>query len=227
MIEFEHVSKEYKNITALKDFSVKIEEGEFVFLIGASGAGKSTFIRLLLREISASQGKVLVYGIDLAGLKPREIPGYRRRIGMVFQDFKLIPGLNVYENVAFAMKVTNARSAAIKSRVPEVLKLVGLEDRTRAFPNELSGGEQQRVSIARALVNKPDILIADEPTGNLDPDTSWEIMHILQEINDKGTTIIMATHAQDIVNQLQKRVIALEHGNLLRDEQKGRYSDHD
>lgn len=227
MIEFEHVTKEFKNITALKDFSVTIEDGEFVFLIGASGAGKSTFIRLLLREISASEGKIVVYGKDLAKLKPRDIPEYRRRIGMVFQDFKLIPTLNVYENVAFAMKVTNARSAYIKLRVPEVLKLVGLEDRDKAFPNELSGGEQQRVSIARALVNKPDILIADEPTGNLDPDTSWDIMNILKQINESGTTVIMATHGKDIVNELQMRVIALDHGNLLRDDLEGRYSDHD
>ena len=227
MIEFEHVTKEFKNITALKDFSVTIEAGEFVFLIGASGAGKSTFIRLLLREISASEGKIIVYGKDLAKLKSRDIPAYRRKIGMVFQDFKLIPTLNVYENVAFAMKVTNAKPADIKLRVPEVLKLVGLEDRIKAFPNELSGGEQQRVSIARALVNKPDILIADEPTGNLDPDTSWEIMNILKQINENGTTVIMATHGKDIVNQLQMRVIALDHGNLLRDDLEGRYSDHD
>lgn len=227
MIEFEYVTKEFKNITALKDFSVRIEEGEFVFLIGASGAGKSTFIRLLLREITASEGKVNVYGIDLAGLKARDIPAYRRKIGMVFQDFKLIPALNVYENVAFAMKVTNAKSSTIKLRVPEVLKMVGLDDRYNAFPNELSGGEQQRVSIARALVNNPDILIADEPTGNLDPDTSWEIMNILKEINEQGTTIIMATHDKDIVNELKMRVIALDHGNLLRDDQKGRYSDHE
>lgn len=227
MIEFDHVTKEYKNITALNDFSVKIDDGEFVFLIGASGAGKSTFIRLLLREITASQGKVRVYGIDLAGLKTREIPPYRRKIGMVFQDFKLIPALNVYENVAFAMKVTGARPRDIKQRVPEVLKLVGLEDRTKAFPNELSGGEQQRVSIARALVNKPDILIADEPTGNLDPDTSWDIMNILKQINRQGTTVIMATHGKEIVDELQMRVIALDHGSLQRDDQKGRYSDHE
>lgn len=227
MIEFEHVTKEYKTITALKDFSVRIEDGEFVFLIGASGAGKSTFIRLLLREITANEGKVTAYGIDLAGLKPREIPTYRRKIGMVFQDFKLIPTLNVYENVAFAMKVTKAKTSVIKLRVPEVLKMVGLDERTKAFPNELSGGEQQRISIARALVNNPDILIADEPTGNLDPDTSWEIMTILKKINEQGTTIIMATHDKDIVNEMGKRVVALEHGNLLRDEEKGRYRDHE
>ncbi len=227
MIEFEQVTKEFKNIKALNDFSVKIEDGEFVFLIGASGAGKSTFIRLILRELTASTGRVVVNGMDLAKIKNREIPAYRRKIGMVFQDFKLIPTLNVYENIAFAMKVTNARRSAIKRRVPEVMKQVGLEDRGKAFPNELSGGEQQRVSIARALVNMPHILIADEPTGNLDPDTSWEIMNILKKINEAGTTVIMATHGKEIVDELQMRVIALDHGSLSRDELRGGYTSHD
>lgn len=224
MIEFQHVTKEFKSITALTDFSVSIEDGEFVFLIGASGAGKSTFIRLLLREITASQGKVLVDGKDLSRIRNRDIPTYRRRIGMVFQDFKLIPTMTVWENVAFAMRVTSARRDAIKRRVPEVLAQVGLTGREKARPNELSGGEQQRVSIARALVNKPVILIADEPTGNLDPTTSHEIMEILKEINSQGATVIMATHSRELVDSMGKRVIALERGSLVRDEEKGRYS---
>lgn len=224
MIEFEQVTKEFKSITALKDFSVKIPDGEFVFLIGASGAGKSTFIRLLLRELTATQGKVLVDGVDLAGLKNRDIPAYRRSIGMVFQDFKLIPAMNVYENVAFAMRVTSAKSSHIQQRVPQVLDMVGLTGRDKAFPNELSGGEQQRISIARALVNEPRILIADEPTGNLDPDTSWEIMRLLLRINEQGTTVIMATHGKELVDEMNKRVLAFDHGNLVRDELRGRYT---
>lgn len=225
MIEFERVTKEFKSVTALKDFSVKIHDGEFVFLIGASGAGKSTFIRLLLRELTATEGKVLVNGVDIAGLKNREIPAYRRSIGMVFQDFKLIDGMNVYENVAFAMRVTSAKQSQIEERVPQVLERVGLEGRENAFPNELSGGEQQRVSIARALVNEPRILIADEPTGNLDPDTSWEIMRLLLSINEQGTTVIMATHGKELVDEMNKRVLTFDQGNLVRDVLRGRYTD--
>lgn len=223
MIEFDSVTKEYDSIEALKDFSASILDGEFVFLIGASGAGKSTFIRLLLREITATSGEVRVNGSDLAKMKRGEIPAYRRSIGMVFQDFKLIDTKNAEENVAFAMKVTNARPAAIKSRVAEVLKEVGLEGREKAFPNELSGGEKQRISIARALANKPSILIADEPTGNLDPETAHGIMNLLLRINEQGTTVIMATHAKDLVDEMGMRVIALEQGSLVRDEEKGRY----
>lgn len=224
MIEFVKVTKDYKNVTALNNLSVKIHDGEFVFLIGASGAGKSTFIRLLLRELTATSGKVLVDGADIAALKDAQIPYYRRRIGMVFQDFKLIPTMNVYENVAFAMRVTSAKASLIKSRVPEVLAMVGLTGREKAFPNELSGGEQQRVSIARALVNRPVMLIADEPTGNLDPDTSWDIMKLLVQINEQGTTVIMATHGKELVDTMEKRVLAFDHGSLVRDELRGRYS---
>lgn len=227
MIEFEHVTKEFKSVTALKDFSVKIHDGEFVFLIGASGAGKSTFIRLILRELTASEGKVLVNGIDVAKLKNREIPAYRRSIGMVFQDFKLIDRMNVYENVAFAMRVTSAKKSRIEERVPQVLEMVGLKGRETAFPNELSGGEQQRVSVARALVNEPKILIADEPTGNLDPDTSWEIMRLLLRINEQGTTVIMATHGKELVDEMNKRVLTFDQGNLVRDVLRGRYTENE
>lgn len=227
MIKFDKVTKEYTNITALNNFSVTIPDGEFVFLIGASGAGKSTFIRLLLRELTPTSGQVLVDGKDLAVMKGREIPLYRRRIGMVFQDFKLIPAMNVYENVAFAMRVTSARRRHIKQRVPAVLEMVGLTGREKAFPNELSGGEQQRVSIARALVNQPRMLIADEPTGNLDPDTSWEIMRLLLQINEQGTTVIMATHGKELVDEMNRRVLAFDHGNLVRDELRGRYNQND
>ncbi len=223
MIEFDSVTKEYDKIEALKDFTTAIHDGEFVFLIGASGAGKSTFIRLLLREITATRGEVAVNGRNLARLKKREIPAYRRSIGMVFQDFKLIETKNAQENVAFAMKVTNARPSVIRKRVAEVLEEVGLKGREKAFPNELSGGEKQRISIARALANNPSILIADEPTGNLDPETAREIMDLLLKINQQGTTVIMATHAKDLVDEMGMRVIALEHGSLIRDEEKGRY----
>lgn len=224
MIEFRNVTKEYKNIIALKNFSVTIEDGEFVFLIGASGAGKSTFIRLMLRELLPNSGQMFVNNRNLNEMRNSEVPQYRRKIGMVFQDFKLIPTQNVYENVAFAMRVTNAKQKDIKVRVPEVLNMVGIGDKAKSFPNELSGGEQQRVSIARALVNKPLILIADEPTGNLDPKTSWGIMEILENINKRGTTVIMATHGAEIVNTMKKRVVELNHGILVRDEAKGRYT---
>ena len=224
MIHFENVTKEFKNVVALRDFNLQVDPGEFVFLVGASGAGKSTFIRLILKEIDPSQGKIFVGGKDLKKVKSREVPYYRRKIGMVFQDFRLIPSLNVHENVAFALRCTGVPSKEIKKRVPEVLKQVGLEYKGKSFPNELSGGEQQRVSIARAIINKPILLIADEPTGNLDPKTSWEIMELLNEISKEGTTIIMATHSKDIVNTMGKRVLELSHGQLTRDDKKGRYS---
>lgn len=225
MIEFNNVTKEFKNVVALRDFSTKIEPGEFVFLIGASGAGKSTFIRLLLKELEPTKGELTVGDRKLSKIRNFEIPYYRRKIGMVFQDFKLIPSLNVFENVAFALRCTGHNSKEINKKVPEVLKMVGLEYKRRNFPHELSGGEQQRVSIARAIVNNPIILIADEPTGNLDPKTSWEIMELLSEINKRGTTIIMASHSREIVNTMNKRVIELNHGTLVRDEKKGRYSE--
>lgn len=224
MIEFRGVSKVYdNNVKALNDINVVIERGEFVFLVGPSGAGKSTFIKMLLKEVEPSEGSIVVNGTKLEKLKRNEIPYYRRKIGMVFQDFRLIQTLNVYENVAFAMRVVGASAKEIRKRVPMVLALVGLSHKYKMFPNELSGGEQQRVSIARALVNNPQVLIADEPTGNLDPDTAKEIMGLISDINKAGTTILMATHAKDIVNTMKKRVIAIEKGEIARDEEKGRY----
>lgn len=224
MIEFRGVSKVYdNNVRALNDINVVIERGEFVFLVGASGAGKSTFIKMLLKEVEPSEGSIIVNGTKLEKLKRNEIPYYRRKIGMIFQDFRLINTLNVYENVAFAMRVVGASPKEIRNRVPMVLSLVGLSDKYKMFPNELSGGEQQRVSVARALVNTPQVLIADEPTGNLDPETAKEIMALIDDINKSGTTILMATHAKDIVNDMKKRVIAIEKGKIARDEEKGRY----
>lgn len=226
MIEFKNVSKLYdNNVKALSDVNVRIESGEFVFLVGASGAGKSTFIKMLLKEIEPSNGKIVVGDTDLSKLTRKDIPYYRRKIGMVFQDFRLIPNLNVYENVAFAMRVVEASPREIRRRVPVVLSLVGLSHKYKMFPNELSGGEQQRVSMARAIVNNPTLLIADEPTGNLDPETAKEIMDLLDDINKAGTTVLMATHAKDIVDSMKKRVIAIEKGEIARDEKRGMYGD--
>lgn len=224
MIEFKNVTKIYNNnVFALSNVNVSIERGEFVFLVGPSGAGKSTFIKLLLKEIDPTSGNIIINNADITKIRRREVPYYRRKIGVVFQDFRLIPTLNVYENVAFAMRVVEASSRDIRKRVPMMLSLVGLSSKYRAFPNQLSGGEQQRVSLARAIVNNPNILIADEPTGNLDPDTSMEIMDIITDINRAGTTVLMATHAKDIVDKMRKRVIAIEKGLITRDEQKGAY----
>ncbi|WP_411678946.1 cell division ATP-binding protein FtsE [Clostridium thailandense] len=224
MIEFKNVSKVYNNnIFALSNINVKIEKGEFVFLVGPSGAGKSTFIKMLLKEVQPTNGNIIVNNLDVTNLKRKEIPYYRRRIGVVFQDFRLIPTLNVYENVAFAMRVVEAPLREIRKKVPMVLSLVGLANKYKAFPHELSGGEQQRVSLARAIVNNPSILIADEPTGNLDPETAMDIMQTLNDINYAGTTILMATHAKEIVDNMRKRVIAIEKGIIVRDEQKGAY----
>ncbi|WP_315111111.1 cell division ATP-binding protein FtsE [Clostridium intestinale] len=210
MIEFKNVSKLYNNnVKALVDVNIKIENGEFVFLVGPSGAGKSTFIKMLIKEVDPTNGKIIVNGTDLSAVKRAQVPYYRRKIGMVFQDFRLIPTLNVYENVAFAMRVVEASQREIRRRVPMVLSLVGLSHKYKMFPNELSGGEQQRVSLARAIVNNPSVLIADEPTGNLDPETSTEIMNLLDDINRAGTTILMDTHAKDIVDTMKKRVIAI------------------
>ncbi|MGG7079023.1 cell division ATP-binding protein FtsE [Clostridium sardiniense] len=226
MIEFKNVSKIYdNNVKALSDVNLEIESGEFVFLVGPSGAGKSTFIKMILKEIDPSSGQLIVAGKDLSEIKRKQTPYYRRKIGMVFQDFRLIPNLNVYENVAFAMKVVEATPKEIRRRVPMVLSLVGLSHKYKMFPHELSGGEQQRVSLARAIVNNPTVLIADEPTGNLDPETAKEIMGLLDDINKAGTTVLMATHAQEIVNDMKKRVIAIEKGEIVRDEKKGRYND--
>ena len=226
MIEFKNVSKLYNNnVKALSDVSIYIESGEFVFLVGPSGAGKSTFIKMILKEIEPTSGKVVVNNTDLSKLARNDVPYFRRKIGMVFQDFRLIPNLNVYENVAFAMKVVEATPKEIRRRVPMVLSLVGLSHKYKMFPNELSGGEQQRVSLARAIVNNPSLLIADEPTGNLDPETAKEIMDLLDDINKAGTTILMATHAKDIVDTMKKRVIAIEGGEIARDEKRGMYED--
>ena len=226
MIEFKNVSKLYNNnVKALSDVSINIDSGEFVFLVGPSGAGKSTFIKMILKEVEPTSGKVVVNNTDLSKLARNDVPYFRRKIGMVFQDFRLIPNLNVYENVAFAMKVVEATPKEIRRRVPMVLSLVGLSHKYKMFPNELSGGEQQRVSLARAIVNNPSLLIADEPTGNLDPETAKEIMDLLDDINKAGTTILMATHAKDIVDTMKKRVIAIEGGEIARDEKRGMYED--
>ena len=224
MIEFKNVSKVYNNnVKALSDVNIHINKGDFVFLVGPSGAGKSTFIKMLLKEVTPTTGDIIVAGEDLSTITRKRTPYYRRKIGMVFQDFRLIPDLNVYENVAFAMRVVEASQREIRRRVPMVLSLVGLSHKYKMFPNELSGGEQQRVSLARAIVNNPAVLIADEPTGNLDPETANEIMELLEDINRAGTTILMATHAKDIVNNMQKRVIAIDKGMVVRDDRRGMY----
>ena len=198
MIEFKNVSKVYdNNVKALSNVNIKIDAGDFVFLVGPSGAGKSTFVKMLLKEIEPSEGQIIVDGIELSKIKRKKVPFHRRKIGMVFQDFRLIPSLNVYENVAFAMRVLEASPSEIKKQVPIALSLVGLSNKQKMFPNQLSGGEQQRVSIARAIVNKPLVLIADEPTGNLDPETAKEIMTLIEDINKSGTTVVMATHAKE------------------------------
>lgn len=226
MIKFNNISKMYENnVKALSNVNIEINTGEFVFLVGPSGSGKSTFIKMLLKEVEPTTGNVEVGNVKLDKLTRKQIPYYRRKVGMVFQDFRLIPNLNVYENVAFAMKVVEATPKEIRRRVPTVLSLVGLSHKYKMFPNELSGGEQQRVSMARAIVNNPSVLIADEPTGNLDPETAKEIMELLEDINKAGTTIVMATHAKDIVDSMQKRVIAIESGEIVRDEKRGMYED--
>jgi cell division transport system ATP-binding protein len=224
MVHFYHVSKVYQNgVRALKDITVHISKGDFLFLVGPSGAGKTTLTKLLLREELPTKGQVIFCGKNVARLKPQEIPLLRRKIGVVFQDFRLLPKKTVYENIAFALEVIGGSGPIIKKRVPEALELVGLADKQKMFPSQLSGGEQQRAGIARAIVNRPLLLITDEPTGNLDPKTSWELIYLLQEINRLGTTIIMATHAWDIVNALKKRVVALSNGQMVRDEKRGVY----
>ncbi|MGL5617318.1 MAG: cell division ATP-binding protein FtsE [Sarcina sp.] len=226
MIEFKNVSKVYNNnVKALSNVDIKINSGEFVFLVGPSGAGKSTFIKMLLKEVEPTTGNITLSGVNLADVKRKEIPYHRRKIGMIFQDFRLIPALNVYENVAFAMRVVEASEKEIRKRVPMVLSLVGLSNKYKMFPNQLSGGEQQRVSVARAIVNNPQLLIADEPTGNLDPETAQEIMSLIDDINKAGTTIIMATHAKDIVDDMRRRVIAIDKGEVVRDVKRGGYED--
>lgn len=224
MIQLLNVTKIYPNgVCALDDLTVKIDKGEFVFLVGPSGAGKSTFIKLLIREELPTKGQILVSGKSILRLRKSEVAKLRRNIGIVFQDFRLLTDRTVFENVAFAMEVLEHSKKEIKAKVPTVLEMVGLDGKEGYFPHQLSGGEQQRVAIARAVVNGPRLLIADEPTGNLDPDTSWEIMELLSDINLRGTTVVMATHARNIVNKMRKRVIALGRGRLVRDELEGGY----
>ena len=222
MITFDHVTKKYRTNIGLDDVSVHINKGDFVFLVGPSGAGKSTFIKLILKEIDADEGTIKVGDFEVTSLSNREIPMFRRKVGTVFQDFRLLPKKTVFENVAFAMEVLHKSPRQIRKQVPQILSLVGISDKAHKYPDELSAGEQQRVAIARAIVNNPAVLIADEPTGNLDPKTAWEIMDLLDQINLRGTTIVMVTHAKDIVDKMKKRVIAIERGRIVRDEQ-GQY----
>ena len=224
MLIMSDVSKVYPGgSTALQNVNVHIEPGEFVFVVGPSGAGKSTFIKMLFREVLPTTGSIFVNGVDILSLTPKEIPFMRRQLGIIFQDYRLLPDRTVYENVAFAMQVIEAPHRKIKRQVMNVLDLVGIRNRANAYPNELSGGEQQRIAIARAIVNDPVFVIADEPTGNLDPETSWDIMEIFKEINATGTTIVMATHDKEVVDAMGKRVIAIEKGRIVRDEKEGVY----
>ena len=226
MVFFKCVTKVYEktDTTALKNVNFYIDKGEFVFIIGSSGAGKSTLTKLILGEEAPTEGEIIINNIDVGSLRHKDIPYYRRGLGMVFQDFRLLNGKNVYDNVAFAMQIRNASSKEIRRVVPNVLSMVGLSHKAKAMPFELSGGEQQRVALARAMVNDPAVLIADEPTGNLDPVTADEIMQILDDINKRGTTIIVVSHAKDIVDKMKKRVIELESGSMIRDEERGGYS---
>lgn len=224
-IVLEGVSKTYRSdVLALNDINIRIEKGEFVFVVGASGSGKSTFIKLIMKEIEPTGGKVFVNGRDLVRLRRKQVPILRRSIGVVFQDFRLLKDRTIFENVAFAQRIIGATKHEIRKRVPEVLALVGLSEKIHAYPRELSGGEQQRVALARALVNRPTLLLADEPTGNLDPKNSWEIMELLEQINRNGTTVVVVTHNQEIVNMMKKRVITLHKGVLVSDEKKGGYN---
>ena len=228
LIYLENVSKTYSTGSpAVNDMSLSIKRGEFVFIVGDSGSGKSTLIKLLLRELTASEGKVWVMGKDLSKLKHREIPKYRRNVGVVFQDFRLLKDRNVYENVAFAQRIIEKSPSEIRRNVPTILATVGLAGKYKAKTTQLSGGEQQRVALARALVNNPSILLADEPTGNLDPKNSWEIMKLLEEINEAGTTVVVVTHNRDIVNAMQKRVVTMRRGVIISDEEEGTYIDED
>ena len=228
MIELKNVTKEYsKGHAALNGVSVKIEKGEFVFIVGDRGSGKSTLIRLIMKELDPTEGTIIVNGQNLNRMKHRNIAKYRRGLGVVFQDFRLLNDRNVYENIAFALRVTETPSRVIKRKVPAALSLVGLAQKYKSNPKELSGGEQQRVAIARAIVNEPAILLADEPTGNLDPTNSWEIMSLLKEANDRGTTVLVVTHNQEIVNEMNERVITMKQGVIVSDERKGGYTNED
>lgn len=230
LIVLENVTKSYQNgngAHALNGVNLKIKKGEFVFIVGDSGSGKSTLIKLMLRELVPTTGEIYVNGENLAKLKHRQVPMYRRNLGVVFQDFRLLKDRNVYENVAFAQRIVQTPNREIKKNVPAILSIVGLAGKYKAKPKQLSGGEQQRVAMARALINKPPILLCDEPTGNLDPKNSWEIMKLLEQINKRGTTIIVVTHNKEIVNEMQKRVITLKKGVIISDEEKGGYIDED
>ena len=230
LIVLENVTKSYQTLNgahALNGVNLKIKKGEFVFIVGDSGSGKSTLIKLMLRELVPTTGEIYVNGQNLAKLKHRQVPMYRRNLGVVFQDFRLLKDRNVYENVAFAQRIVQTPGREIKKNVPAILSIVGLAGKYKAKPKQLSGGEQQRVAMARALINKPPILLCDEPTGNLDPKNSWEIMKLLEQINKRGTTVIVVTHNREIVNEMQKRVITLKKGVVISDEEKGGYIDED
>ena len=229
MIVLDHVKYKYPGGKkyALNDINIDIKPGEFVFIVGSSGSGKTSLIKLLLKEMEPTSGRLKVAGVDYNKLKRKNIPKLRRRIGVVFQNFRLLKDRTVYENVAFAQRVVETPSRFIRRQVPAMLTLVGLADKYKSYPKQLSGGEQQRVALARALVNKPELLLADEPTGNLDPKNSWEIMRLLEDINRKGTTVVVVTHNKEIVNMMQKRVITLKKGEIISDEQKGGYIDED
>ncbi len=224
MIELNNVTKEYiPGVAALDKVNLNIDKGEFVFVVGDSGSGKSTLIHLLMKELEPTSGEINVNGLNLNTMKRRKIPMYRRNVGVVFQDFRLLKDRNIYDNIAFALRVTEKSSKVIKEKVPAALSQVGLAQKYKAFPDELSGGEQQRVAIARAIVNEPAILLADEPTGNLDPTNSWDIMQLLAQANDRGTTVLVVTHNREIVNKMEKRVVALHKGAIVSDEEKGEY----
>lgn len=223
MVRFEGVTKLYGSSAALKDVTLSIGKGDFVFLVGPSGAGKSTLIKLILKEIEPDEGEIYVEDKKINTLTNREIPELRRSMGMVFQDFRLLPHKTVYENVAFAMEVVHSTTRTIRRQVPKMLSIMGISDKAEQFPSELSAGEQQRVAIARAIINNPMMLIADEPTGNLDPDTAWEIMKLINQINRRGTTVLMVTHAKDIVDRMGKRVVAIDRGHIVRDTLGGEY----
>lgn len=224
MIRFENVCKTYTTgVEAVKNANLEIEKGEFVFVVGSSGCGKSTMIKMMLKELEPNSGRIYINGADITRLPKNRIPNLRRSMGIVFQDFRLLEDKTVYENVAYAMRVIGASRKAIKRQVPNVLSLVGLLNKAKAYPDQLSGGEQQRVAVARAIVNNPVMLIADEPTGNLDPETAWEIMSLLNDINRRGTTVVVATHAKDIVDKMEKRVIAINKGVIYSDIKKGGY----
>jgi cell division transport system ATP-binding protein len=224
LIRMEDVWKAYPNgVMAVNGISVHVEKGEFVYIVGPSGSGKSTFIKMMYHEVKPTRGKIIIDGLDLSTMKNRQIPLLRRKVGVVFQDFKLLPKLTVYENVAFALEVIEEHPKQIRKKVMEVLDLVKLKHKARAMPHELSGGEQQRISIARSIVNSPSLVVADEPTGNLDPDNAWSIMEVFEQINARGTTIVMATHNKEIVNEKTQRVIAIEGGMIARDDVRGEY----